>query len=616
MKIAGPPGRGLLYLLVRLWNHLNRRRQRQFLLLLGLMLVSAVMEVISLGAILPFLGVLTAPDRVFANPVVAHIARVFGVLSASQLLLPLTVVFVVVALIAGAIRMLLLWASTHLTAASGSELSVEVYRRTLYQPYHVHVARNSSELINSITNKVIGVVFGVMLPFITLISSIMLLIAIVLTLIAINPVVALVATVVFGSSYGLISWRYRLRLNRNSQRIVSEQTQVIKALQEGLGGIRDVLLDGVQPIYCNIYREADIPLRRAQADNAFIGQSPRYITEAVGMMLIAALAYGISSQSGGLTAALPVLGAFVIGAQRLLPAFHQIYNAWVSISGNYVQLADTIEIFDQTLSIEAQQPDLMPLSFRNTIRFHSVRFRYTSDGPWVLNRLSFTIAKGSLVGFVGSTGGGKSTALDLLMGLLAPTEGDILVDEQSISGSLRSWQKIIAHVPQSIYLADTTFAENIAFGVSREAINLDRVREAAHQAQIADFIEVQPEDYNACVGERGIRLSGGQRQRIGIARALYKKANVLIFDEATSALDNKTEQEVMEAIEGLDREITVLLIAHRLTTVRRCDIIFELERGQIVAQGSYEELLKFSPSFQRMAREPQNRAQGDIGSLG
>ena len=225
------------------------------------------------------------------------------------------------------------------------------------------------------------------------------------------------------------------------------------------------------------------------------------------------------------------------------------------------------------------------------------------------------------MGFVGSTGSGKSTALDLLMGLLAPTEGELLVDGEPIVGErVRAWQNAIAHVPQSIFLADTSLAENIAFGVPRNAIDLDRVRQAARLAQIAEFIESRPEGYDARVGERGIQLSGGQRQRIGIARALYKQASVLVFDEATSALDNATEQSVMDAIEGLDRELTILLIAHRLSTVRRCDMIVEIGEGRVVAQGTYEHLLESSPSFQKNGEDDRLKkilvtgADGFIGS--
>jgi ABC-type multidrug transport system fused ATPase/permease subunit len=594
-------------LLVGLWHHLTHRRRRQFGLLMGLMLVSAFAEVVSLGAVLPFLGILVAPDRVFNHPIVADVVRAWGITSADQLVLPLTVAFATAAVLAGSIRILLLWVSTRLAFATGADLSIEVYRRTLYQPYRVHVACNSSEVISNITSKVNGVTFGVLLSSLTLVSSTVLLVAITLALIAIDPMVASVASVGFGASYALTAWMARRQLHRNSQRIAYEQTQVIKALQEGLGGIRDVLLDGTQPIYCDIYRQADHPLRRAEGNNIFIGQSPRYVMEALGMALIAVLAFALSRQAGGIAAALPVLGALALGAQRLLPALQQSYSAWASIVGNQASLADTIALLSQPLPAEQSRLGPAPLLIFNAIRFDAVRFRYTSDGPWVLDGVNLTIPRGARVGFVGSTGSGKSTTLDLLMGLLIPTEGELLVDDKPVSGNrVRAWQLTIAHVPQSIYLADTTLAENIAFGVQPGSIDLDRVKQSARQAHIAEFIESRPEGYNAFVGERGIRLSGGQRQRIGIARALYKQASVLVFDEATSALDNATEQSVMDAIEGLSSDLTILLIAHRLTTVRRCDTIVELGRGRVVAQGTYEQLLECSPSFRSMAMAVDN----------
>lgn len=587
-------------ILVRLWYHLSLRRKRQFVLLTGLMVVSAFAEVISLGAVLPFLGILVAPEHLFNDPVVANISQIWGITSADQLVLPLTVAFSVLALLAGAIRLFLLWLSTRLAFAVGADLGLEVYRRTLYQPYQVHLARNSSEVISGITQKVNAVVFSVLLPIVTIVSSTILFVGIMLALIAIDPIVALVAAVGFGVSYALITWVSRRRLDRNSERIASEQTQVLKALQEGLGGIRDVLLDSKQPVYCDIYRQADLKLRRAQGNNVFIGGSPRNAMEALGMVLIAFLAYGLS-QHGGITKALPVLGALALGAQRLLPALQQIYSSWASIAGYHTSLADTIKLLDQPLPVGLLQPAPPPMLFKKDIQLKGVRFRYTNDSPWVLDDLNLVIPKGARVGFVGSTGSGKSTTLDLIMGLLMPNDGEILVDGKTINGKrTRSWQQSIAHVPQTIYLADATLAENIAFGVSPDSINLNEVQQAARQAQIADYIESSPKGYQAYVGERGVRLSGGQRQRIGIARALYKQASVLVFDEATSALDNSTEKLVMREIEGLDG-VTILLIAHRLTTVRDCDIIVELDHGRVVAQGTYEELLESSLSFNRMA---------------
>lgn len=590
-------------MLLRLWQHLSLRHRAQFWLLLGLMLASALAEVVSLGAVLPFLGVLTAPEQVLQQPMVAPVARAWGITSAAELAWPLTVIFVAAIVIAGAIRMLLLWSTTRFTLTAGTELSAQTYRKTLYQAYLVHVARNSSGIISGLTYKVNSVVFGVMLQLLVLMSSVALLVAIVLALVVVDPVVATAAAVALGVSYVVITWVTRHRLRRNSERIAEGQTLLVRTLQDGLGGIRDVLLDGTQPVYCDIYQQADLPLRQAQCNNTFIAQSPRFVMEALGMVLIAGLAYVLSLQQGGIASSLPVLGALALGAQRLLPALQQAYSAWQSVAGNQASLADVIELLDQPLPMELLGPPPEPLPFRDSIRFEATSFRYSDEGPWVVDGVDLVIPKGARIGFVGSTGSGKSTLLDLLMGLLPPTSGAVLVDGEPIRERVRAWQRAIAHVPQGIYLADSSFAENIAFGLPRDLIDFERVREAARRAQIAEHIEGRPNGYDAQVGERGIRLSGGQRQRIGIARALYKQASVLVFDEATSALDNATEQAVMQTIESLDRDLTILMIAHRLSTVRQCDAIIELGHGKVVAQGTFEQLLQVSASFRKMARD-------------
>ena len=568
-----------------------------------LTVASALLEVVSLGAALPFIAVLAAPDAAFRYRLVAFAGHMLGARNGQQLLVPLTTAFVLAAVIAGAVRLLWSWASTRFTFATGAELSEEVYLRTLYQPYEVHIRRSSSEIISGIATKIGGTMLGVLLPGLTLASSFMLLVGIMLTLVIVDPLAAMIAFVGFGSSYWLVTWGTNQRLRRNSTLIASEQTYVIKALQEGLGGIRDVLLDSAQPFYCDIYRRADLALRRAQGNNIFIQQSPRPLIEALGMILIAGLAFGMSRRAGGIAAALPVLVALALGAQRLLPALQQAYASWASIIGSRAVLADTIDLLDQPLPTGALEPPPQPLPLRHSIQLAALRFRYGPDDPWAIEDLELTIMRGARVGFVGATGGGKSTTMDLLMGLLTPTEGEVRIDGEALSGDrVRAWQRTIAHVPQSIYLADASLAENIAFGLAPADIDMERVRRAAEEAQLAEFIETRPRAYDEIVGERGVRLSGGQRQRIGIARALYKQASVLILDEATSALDNITEQSILDSIEALDRELTILIIAHRLSTVRRCDTIVQLERGRVVAQGGYEELLAVSQSFRKMAR--------------
>jgi len=578
-------------LLKRLWLHITPRRRGQFGLLLILMIVASFAEIISIGAVIPFLAVLTAPERIFQLPIAQPVITFLGLTSPSQLLLPLTITFGIAAIFSGAVRLFLLWASTRLSYATGADLSISIYRRTLYQPYSVHVARNSSEIISGITNKT-GVVIASLTNGLNFISSAIILLAILITLISVDPVIALAAFGGFGLLYGLIIKVTRKNLLANSQRISLEQTRVIKSLQEGLGGIRDVLIDGSQAIYCQIYRNSDLPMRRAQGNNLFVSSSPRYALEALGMMLIAVLAYVLARQPDGIARAIPVLGALALGAQRMLPILQQAYGSWSSIQGYRASLKDALELLDQPLPDYVDKAPAKPLPFREQILLRSLSFRYTSQTPWVLKNLNLSIVKGSRIGFIGMTGSGKSTLLDIVMGLLSPTDGTLKVDGQLIdAGNNRAWQAHIAHVPQAIYLADSTIEENIAFGIPKEKIDHNRVKQAAQQAQIADIIETWPKKYQTYVGERGIRLSGGQRQRIGIARALYKQADIIIFDEATSALDNETEQAVMQSIESLGNDLTVLIIAHRLTTLKNCTQIVELADCGIKRIGSYEEIV-------------------------
>jgi ATP-binding cassette, subfamily B, bacterial PglK len=587
-----PSTQSISKLLLRLWSHISPRRRGQFGLLLLLMFVASFAEIFSIGAVLPFLAVLTAPEKIFQLPAAQPFIRGFGVNSASQLLLPLTLIFGLASLISGAMRLLLLWASTRLSYATGADLSISIYRRTLYQPYAVHVARNSSKVINGISGKANGVISNTIVPTTALISSSILLIAILIALLSINTVIALAAFGGFSMIYAVIIKLTKNQQLINSKCIARESTQVIKSLQEGLGGIRDVLIDGSQAAYCQIYRNADHPLRKAQGNNSFISASPRFGIEALGMMLIAVLAYALATQPDGISNAIPVLGALALGAQRLLPVLQGAYSSWSSIQGGQVSLSDTLELLDQPLPDYVDQPPSKPLPFQQQINLNNLSFRYTPETPRVLKNLDLKITKGSRVGFIGVTGSGKSTLLDLVMGLLTPTEGALEIDGQPISlNNNRAWQAHIAHVPQAIFLADSTIEENIAFGVPKGKIDQTRVKQAARQAQIADIIESWPKKYQTYVGERGIRLSGGQRQRIGIARALYKQADVIIFDEATSALDNETEQAVMQAIEGLGDDLTVLIIAHRLTTLKNCTQIVDLGDGGIKRIGRYEDVV-------------------------
>jgi ATP-binding cassette, subfamily B, bacterial PglK len=577
-------------LLKRLWFHFSRRRQGQFSLLLILMVLTAFAEIVSIGAVLPFLGVLTAPERIFSLPYMQPVIQLLGLSEPKELLFPLTLVFGLAALLAGGMRLLLLWVSTRLSFATGADLSRGIYRRTLYQPYAVHCSRNSSEVINGISSKANDVIFNVIVPLLNLISSSVMLIAILVALLLVEPLIALVAFAGFGLIYSVIIGLTRNRLINNSESVARESTQVIKSLQEGLGGIRDVLIDGSQASYCDIYQRSDSSLRRAQGNSVFISSSPRYAMEALGMILIAALAF-VLAKDDGIDKAIPILGTLALGAQRLLPVLQQAYGAWSAINGRKASLMDTLDLLDQALPEYANAPPVIPLPFESSISLMQLGFRYSLQTPYVLHDINLTIAKGSRIGFIGTTGSGKSTLLDIVMGLLQPSNGVLQVDGETItSTNNRAWQAHIAHVPQTIFLADGTIEENIAFGVPLEQICSERVKQAAEQAQIAQTIEGWPKQYRTLVGERGVRLSGGQRQRIGIARALYKQADVIVFDEATSALDNETESAVMEAIQSLSKDLTLLIIAHRISTLKNCSQIIELSGGSVKQVGSYQHI--------------------------
>ena len=576
----------------RLWFYISARRKNQFKLLTVLMVLASFAEIISIGAILPFLGILLEPERVFLHPISQPFIEFFNYSQPNDLLLPITIMFGSAAIFAGVIRLLALWASTRLSFATGADISVSVYERTLYQPYSVHIARNSSEVIAGIISKVNTSIFGVITPLLIFISSSVMLVIILLVLIVINPYIAIGIFSGFGLLYFIIIRLVRKKLHAGGQRIALESTCVVKALQEGLGGIRDVLIDGAQSAYCKVYRNADLPLRRAQGSNQFISQSPRYGIEAIGLVLISVFIYIYTKQGNDIGKEIPILGLIALGAQRLLPILQQGYGAWSEIKGNRGSLKDVLDLLDQPLPGYFNESVIQPLAYSRSIILDNISFNYNTSGIKVLQGINLEILKGERVGFIGSTGSGKSTMLDIVMGLLQPTNGSLVIDGVKItSRNQRSWQSHIAHVPQFIFLADATIAENIAFGIPKDQIDYQRVQKAAEQAQIIEFVTTLPEVFETYVGERGVKFSGGQRQRIGIARALYKQADVIIFDEATSALDNTTEQAIMKTINNMSEDLTILMIAHRLTTLKSCTKIVRLNHGHIDFIGDYNQMI-------------------------
>ncbi|WP_338608576.1 ABC transporter ATP-binding protein [Pelagibacterium nitratireducens] len=551
-----------------------------------LSLAGAVAEMATLGAVVPFLSVLSGSEQVGQCDLLPGICE----LTPSQI----SVGFAAVITTAMAVRLLLLWVSTRFAYALGADLAREVYRRTLFQPYRFHVERNSSQIIAAI-NKVNQLIGSVIVPLIQGVVSLVIVIAILIALLGFAAQSALIAVASISVFYFSISAITRQILRRNSRIVANTEVERVRILQEGLGGIRDILLEGSQKLYMRRFSRVTIEQRQAQAANLFVRNVPRYLIEAVGMLVLVALAWWIQ-QRQGLAVALPTLGALALGAQRMLPQLQLIYFAWSSLNANKAIIEDVMELLALPLpeeNIVAAPSAPMAGPFDGPIiEVNDVHFHYEGGGAPVLHSVNLSIARGARIGFIGKTGSGKSTLIDLIMGLLDPTSGNMTVCGQRLTAqNRRAWQARIAHVPQSIYLADASLAENIAFGAEKADIDHARVAEAVERAQLTAFIESLPDRYATLVGERGVRLSGGQRQRIGLARAFYKQSDILILDEATSALDDATEGAVMLGIETIGPETTVLVIAHRLTTLRSCDLVVELDKGRIVRSGTYQQIV-------------------------
>jgi len=578
--------------IISLWHHLSKLRQKQVYMLLALMCVATIAEVISVGLVVPFLAALTSPEQIYQHSLMQYPIQVLGITKSDQLILPLTAAFITATIFAGVIRLTLLYVTTRLSFAAGADISINIYRRTLYQEYSIHVQRNSSEVINGIITKTNTVIMGALTPALNLISSMIILLGIMSALFMIDTQVAFIAFTGFGALYWIVIKYTKAKLMQNSQVVANQSNQMVKSLQEGLGGIRDVLIDSSQEFYCTLYRNADLPMRRAAGSNQFISGSPKFVMEAIGMSLIAILAYFMTQQQEGMATAIPILGALALGAQRLLPALQAAYSSYSSIQGRKSSIQDVLDLLNQPLPIHATQNQSIEIPFKKEIVLNNISFRYSKNTPWVLKNINLQITKGMRVGFIGATGSGKSTLLDIIMGLVQPTKGGVVVDNNAITLTNRQvWQKHIAHVPQSIYLSDSTIEENIAFGIPKGEINKKRVEKSIKQAKIDELIGESMGGYQTIVGEHGIRLSGGQRQRIGIARALYKQTDILVLDEATSALDNDTEYEVMKELSGLKKDLTVLIVAHRLSTLKGCDKIIKLHNNGAVDVGEYDEMI-------------------------
>ncbi len=570
-------------LLLRLWRHVGRRGRLELAVLVGLVAASVVAEVTSLGMAIPFLAALSNPAGIFEHELAQPLLRMLNVARPEDLLLPLTVFFCLLASLSAAVRFALVWAQTRIGEAIGIDLGADAFRRTLHQPYSVHVGRNSSEVVAALMNKTDIAIHFVLIPLLTLAGSAVTGGAIVAFMFWASPGLTAFAFLVLGGTYGLVVAFNRPRLEEGGRRVAEGQTRIAQVVQEGLGGIREVIIGDLQPFFVQRFREADRSLRHAIGTIAILGNAPRFAVEALTVVTVGAFVFHAARGAGGLDAAIPTLGAFALAIQRLLPMAQQAYFASTSVHGGGPALADLLALLDQPMPAASPQDSAAAPTFERAIEFAHVSFRYREGGPTILRDVSFELPRGSRVGIVGETGSGKSTLLDLVLGLVFPTSGKVLVDAVALTAeNVGGWHARIAHVPQHIFLADASIAENIAFGEALADIDMDRVREAARKAQLESTIAGWKDGFATRVGERGVQLSGGQRQRVGVARALYRVADLLVLDEATSALDDDTEDALVRCLEALGRTLTIVMVAHRKRSLRDCDFILEIDHDGAV----------------------------------
>ena len=582
-----------LKLILSIWEKFSQKRKKQLIFLLILMLFSGFAELFSLASVIPFLSVITDANTVWKFKIVRDLSNYIGIYNAKSLIIPLTFIFGIASLIASALRLLNIWLNFKFAAAIGSDLSSKSYKLTLYQPYEVHIKRNSSRVITALSRQIDFTVYviGFALQIITNFCIVM---GILFGLFLTNWKVALGAGLVIGGIYFLVIKKTKKLLLKNGSFIANSMQLQVKNLQEGLGGIRDVILDNSQKTFLKIYSFNDFERRSKEATNQYLQQFPKLVLESISIIFIAILGLILISILPDKSEVITILGTLALGAQRLLPATQQIYGSWVGIKSNTASVKDVLEMLNQPIHENKISNKYDLLKFNSAIDVNNINYSYGKKK--VLKGISFTIKKGEIIGVVGKTGSGKSTLADLLMGLIKPNDGYISVDGIKINYSenysmIQSWRNNISHIPQSIFLADASIIDNIAFGVEKKNINLERIIKVAKISRIHDFIKKELGGYNTFVGEKGIKLSGGQLQRIGIARALYKNSNFLVMDEATSALDEYTEKMIIKSIYNLKNRPTIFMIAHRLKTLENCDRVIQIDSGKLIKVGKPIEIL-------------------------
>ena len=568
-------------MLCRIWLQLEPARQLQFRLIFALTVMTAGAEILTLGALIPFIGALVAPENLLGNIYISKFISFLGFETQDSIVTMATIVFIIAIAFAGILRVLQVWVSVRVSYSCGSEIAEKLFGATLKKPYSEHLKSSSSVVISAIGK--VDVVVNSLVQMVRLVGSVIITLTILTMLLFINTAVAIASFVFFAGSYYIISRLVRVTLLNNSDLIATHRTVSIKLLQDGLGGIRDILMNGTSFFFLKLFRDSDRKLRWSEGTNSIIEAMPRFLMETIGITFVAILAFILFIKNGNIQDSLPLLGVLALSAQRMLPALQQAYNAWTSIKGHQTSVNEILDILENRTQESSSSSGLEQPAFTSSLSLTDISFSYDKNAALSLKNINLTILKGQKIGIIGSTGSGKSTLIDLIMGLLRPNAGELSVDGSPLTdGSYFSWRKNISHVPQDIFLSDRTIFENIAFGEHKNEIDAARVLKAAKRACVMEFVELLPQQLDTVIGERGLMLSGGERQRIGIARALYKNANLIIFDEATSALDEKTEQKIMKSIDRLSSKKTIIIVTHRISTLKKCDKVFVIDKGMLV----------------------------------
>ncbi len=548
------------------------------------MVFSSVIEAFSIGAIVPFIGAITNPEYIINNKNIGDILLTLNIVNQKDVIYFFSISFILTVLIAGIFRFGMVYAITKYSFSVGHEISLKLFRNILYKKYQFHINRNSSQLISDITNKANNIIYNGLLPYLRLISSLLFLGGILILMLTINPVGTLLIFIISGSFYCLLIKLLKSKIKLNSELATRENVNLIRLIQEAVGGIREIILSNGYYHYLSTFTLSSKKLREAQSKNTFMEGSPRFLIETLILLLFGIVILLLNVYSSELIDNLPMLMLIGLSAQKMLPLFQTIYSSWASIQSVSCDLTDLSATLSEGagVNISSKINAINNLNFSNKILFNNVSFSYDGTNDLLLKNISLHILKGKTTGVIGISGSGKSTFLDLFAGLIEPTSGQIYIDNEPLAGeTVMLWQQKIAYVSQNVFLSDCSIAENIAIGSSLKEIDYSLLNNVCHKAQLSDLISMLPDGYMSIVGERGSRLSGGQRQRIGIARALYKKCEIIIFDEATSALDVKTENSVMQTINNLDSSITVIIVAHRTSTLSHCDHIYEVKNNTI-----------------------------------